>query len=398
MAENKKNCEINFICRLCSCILKNPQQTTCCGSHFCKNCIEAKCSVGENTCPECSTTNVTYYPDRYFERLLHGHISSTGTECPKASCHVAKHWKQGNDSAPFSDISTNTPSDSVIDKGETLTGYAEREKPPGMRSLKSRECTTERNSNPGESAVVECGKMSTVSHISLPCVVTMYKDLKEIGHSGCSSKEQSNAKNALEAQDNSLLVANTHLSSKVSKLSEQVSERQNRVEKMLDEQQKLIQTLSSKVQLLENRVCSHALLPYSVVIPNIESYIEGSIGDEWISPDFYTGTFSNKGYRLQLSIVPNSLHMRKKDKALSARLLITKGENDGKLNWPFYARFTLVFIDPSGREKPYEVKGRHTWESPSDESSMQFIACITHKDLVKYIQHDDSIHVCISDN
>lgn len=199
----------------------------------------------------------------------------------------------------------------------------------------------------------------------------------------------------VDGSDKSLLAA---LSAKLSELHTRISERQEKIEKKLDNQEKLLQALCSKVEALDNRVLSHALLPYSVTVPNIDHYIEGSIGDEWKSPRFYTGTHSDKKYRLQLSVVPNSIHKRNKEPALSARLLIAGGETDQRLTWPFHAMFIVTFIDPRGHEKPYEVTGRHSWTSPSDESSMQFTGCITHKDLLKYVQDDNSLHLRIHDH
>ena len=200
---------------------------------------------------------------------------------------------------------------------------------------------------------------------------------------------------SVDDSDKSLLAS---LSAKLSELHTHISERQEKIEKKLDVQEKLLQALCSKVEALENRVSSHALLPYSVTVPNIDHYIEGSIGDEWKSPKFYTGTHSDKKYRLQLSVVPNSIHKRNKETALSARLLITCGEADQRLTWPFHAMFILTFVDPSGNEQPYEVTGRHSWTGPSDELSMQFKGCITHKDLLKYVQDDNTLHLRIHDH
>ena len=198
-----------------------------------------------------------------------------------------------------------------------------------------------------------------------------------------------------EAGDKHLLA---NISTKLSELQASISKRQEQIEEKLDAQEKVLQALCSKIRTLENRVSSHALLPYTVTVPDIDHYIEGSIGEEWKSPRFYTGTHSDKRYRLQLSVVPHSIHKRNKEAALSARLLITSGEADQRLTWPFHAMFILTFMDPSGTEEPYTVTGRHTWTSPSDESSMQFKACITHRDLLNYVQDDNTLHLCIHDH
>jgi hypothetical protein len=199
----------------------------------------------------------------------------------------------------------------------------------------------------------------------------------------------------MKGRSDKYLLQLADLSSKLSQLQTSISERQEKIEEKLEAQGKL---LLAKIKALENRVSSHALLPYTVTVPDIDHYIEGSVGDEWKSPRFYTGTHSDKRYRLQLSVVPHSIHKRNREAAMSARLLITSGEADQRLPWPFHAMFILTFMDPSGAEEPYAVTGRHTWASASDESSMQFKACITHKDLLKYVLDDNTLHLCIHDH
>ena len=354
-------CEVDIICKLCNDILKNPHQAGCCGKHFCKSCVDDKCSTSESaTCPECNATEVTFFQDKHFERLM--------TLCGRSE-RPTNHSKPPHDSQ---ERESSFSGDRVYNSTDSVMSVVEREDVVGMRLLESEKVA-------GEDDVVECGQ-TEVSHVNV-------LSPPQMGQSTIKEKPFT---------DQNLQVF-SHISSKLSKFSKEMSKRQNKVEQMLDAQEKILQTLYTKVEILEKRVSSHALLPYTVTIPNIDSYIEGRVGDEWISPEFYTGTYSNKGYKLQLSVVPNSLNTHKKEKALSARLLIARGENDHKLNWPFPARYTLVFTDVSGTEKPYEVVGRHTWDSSGDESSMQFLACITHKDLLKYVQQDNSLQMYIND-
>ena len=336
--------ELNFVCELCSGILKDPQQATCCGSLFCKSCIS------EKYCPICNKRELTYFPDKNVERL----ISELGS-----------HSRELSKSSQTDDVRHSYP-EYGAGKNELLQSAD-----CGRDAV---ECHTKSQKEPIES----CFEDST---LHLP-------------------EKQSFCQQTADSRSGDMLSGRTIccLTTELCQFKKEFNERQKKIKQMLETQEKIIQTLGSKVERLEKRVCSHVLLPYCVIMPNILSYIDGNIGEEWKSPDFYTGTYSNKGYKLQLSIVPNSLHMRKKEKALSARLLITNGEDNWKLAWPFHARFNLLFIDPTGTEKPYEVTGRHTWENPGDKSSMQFIACITHKDLFKYVEHDNNLHVWINDN
>lgn len=335
------HCELNFVCALCSDILKDPQQATCCGNLFCKSCIS------EKYCPICNKREITFFPDQHVERL----ISKLGSH----SRELSKSYQPDDVGDSYPEYGTG--------KNELLES-------------------------------TDCGRDAVKCHT---------KSQKEPERCFEDSKlhvpeDQSFCQQATDSSSGGMLSGTIScLNTELYQFKKEFNDRQKKIEQMLKTQEKLLRALGSKVEALEKRVCSHVLLPYCVIMPNILSYIEGNLGDEWKSPHFYTGTYSNKGYRLQLSIVPNSLHMRKKEKALSARLLITNGEDDWKLAWPFHARFNLQFVDPTRTEKPYEVTGRHTWENPGDQSSMQFIACITHKDLLKYVQHDNSLHVWIND-
>ena len=321
--ESTSCCKQNFICGICSRVLTDPQQTLCCGNHFCRSCIDDKCSVGETSCPECNAEKVSYFQDIHFGRLIKTSRSQSHADvecsqlCDHANCN--QH------------------------KGGLWSELRSPQKPPPSPST------------------------------------------NEV----CTHMKEASDKYLLQLAD---------LSSRLSQLQASISKRQQKIEEKLDAQEKVLQALCSKVKTLENRVSSHALLPYTVTVPDIDHYIEGSIGDEWKSPRFYTGTHSDKRYRLQLSVVPHSIHKRNKEAALSARLLITSGEADQRLTWPFHAMFILTFMDPSGAEESHEVTGRHTWASPSDESSMQFKACITHRDLLKYVQDDNNLHLCIHDH
>ena len=351
-------CELNFVCTLCSGVLKDPQQATCCGSLFCKSCISEKsCPAikdNSNTCPTCNKRQLTYFPDKHVERLM---------------SEVGSHSLELSNSSVSNDVRDFHP-EYGTDKNELLESTDCRRDAIPINEVG---CHAKSQKEP-----VECCLEDSTLH---------------------PPEDQSSCQEVADSRSGGVLPETICcLTTELYQLKKKFNERQQKIEQMLETQEKLLRTLGSKVETLEKRVCSHDLLPYRVIMPNILSYIEGEIGNEWKSPDFYTGTYSNKGYKLQLSIVPNSLHMRKKEKALSTRLLITNGEDDCKLAWPFHARFNLLFVDPTGTERPYEVTGRHTWKNPGDQSSMQFIACITHKDLLKYVQHDNNLHVWINDN
>ena len=366
---------LNFICGLCHSVLKEPQQTSCCGSHYCRKCISDKISIEGNTCPECNNEELKYFQDIHFGRL----VRSTLGACSKKGCSATVDVDLCEPSVCGTDLNMPQSSGSENDppKSAKLCG----------RDIKDTEDCPAECSNLCEDGLTDCGLVQNCSLQS---------------SAGCASHlDDMLRKHMKEASDhvfNSLSAKLDDVSNTYETQCTEIERRQEKIEEMLDVHKKVLQALCSKLGALQKQISSHALLPYCVTVPNIDSYIEGKQGDEWNSPEFYTGTLSNKGYKLQLSIVPHSLYMHNKEKSLSARLLIAKGEEDDKLTWPFHATYKLAVCDPSDTKKPYIVVGRHTWESPKDESSMQFKACITHKDLLKYVKYDNCLHVHVQDH
>ena len=313
----------NFNCGLCKDILKSPQQTSCCGSHFCRGCLEERVSDGGNNCPECKKTGISYFRDISVEKQ----IALFPTACTQAGCPWAGEF--GNLEAHL-----NEQCDYVMVKCEF--------------------------SDVGCTAYLPKADMPT--HLKEDCSVHL-----QLTYNFMMKKVAS---------------LQTHLD--------------KGFEKELNSHSQMIKSLQVKVEDLDARVGMHKLLPYKILIPNIDHFIHGRQGEEWKSPEFHTGTQDSEGYRMQLRVVPNSIaYTRNKEKALSARLFIVGDKTCEKLTWPFHAKFTLKIIDPSGAEKSCEVTGRHTWESPDDESSMRFQACISHKDLTKYTKHDNCLHMIV---
>ncbi|XP_065901684.1 TNF receptor-associated factor 6-like [Dysidea avara] len=59
----------DYECSICLSILRDPYLTTCCGSHFCKACVEGV-KRGDNQCPLCREQPINAFVDKYFKRQL----------------------------------------------------------------------------------------------------------------------------------------------------------------------------------------------------------------------------------------------------------------------------------------------------------------------------------------
>lgn len=64
--------EVDCTCSLCQHILTDPILTGCCGASFCRHCIEVEssCSEGENNCPKCQLSNLSYIHDHRLDTAM----------------------------------------------------------------------------------------------------------------------------------------------------------------------------------------------------------------------------------------------------------------------------------------------------------------------------------------
>jgi len=80
----------DFECSVCLSVLSEPYLTTCCGSHFCKVCVE-KVKRNNNECPACREKPVNAVIDKYFSRQLY----QLQVYCPRRNVKVARAWGTG---------------------------------------------------------------------------------------------------------------------------------------------------------------------------------------------------------------------------------------------------------------------------------------------------------------
>lgn len=62
--------EIATECPICLHILRDPEQATCCGSIYCKTCIE-RVAINKKPCPICRNPEFSIFPDRSLRNLLY---------------------------------------------------------------------------------------------------------------------------------------------------------------------------------------------------------------------------------------------------------------------------------------------------------------------------------------
>ena len=61
---------IDFVCSICSLVLREPCMAGCCGARFCQNCIQKHQDISINTCPYCKSEDFYFVPDKNLKQKL----------------------------------------------------------------------------------------------------------------------------------------------------------------------------------------------------------------------------------------------------------------------------------------------------------------------------------------
>lgn len=88
-------------CPICLYVVKDPQQTPCCGKVFCKTCI-SKIKKEFSYCPTCKTDNFHYFPDKGLKQELlsctvYCNYKSSGYDWQGALGDLDKHMSTGTE-------------------------------------------------------------------------------------------------------------------------------------------------------------------------------------------------------------------------------------------------------------------------------------------------------------
>ena len=69
---------VALICPLCQLVVRDPQLSCCCGTNFCKQCVD-KTTNEKNGCPACNNTDIVFasFPNKMSEREVKKLIDCT---------------------------------------------------------------------------------------------------------------------------------------------------------------------------------------------------------------------------------------------------------------------------------------------------------------------------------
>ena len=394
-----------YSCTICLCLLSNPHLTTCCGHHFCKDCI-FKVAQTNKPCPMCKTEGFVAVVDKSLERKIRSlcvrctfhrngcswkgelrelveHLDPARRQCQYNEitcskgcgrrvlvCDLDSHLRN---ECPNRDQECHFCNESVI--FSNLTKHQENECPkvpvscPNGCADRVVRGVLEKHLETCTMRLVKCvfykfGCDGEVKWCSMAKHMDEWSQLHLCMLATCCSTLQDNLAKR-DSQLNHLSAQLVQKEQDISKLKEELSLQKNDFHKLLVQQKKDLQeeitTLKSRnvvekhaklgeiqhrLMILETQV---PVPPYYFTVSNFSLYKQG--GTHWTSPPFFSRI---GGYKLAIEVSANGEGVGK-GTHVSVYIRIMHGEYDDMLRWPLRASVTIQLISQSGNEAHYEM-------------------------------------------
>ena len=401
-----------YQCHICLSLLDEPHLTTCCGHHFCKECIH-KVAQAKQACPMCKADGFMAVIDKNIVRRIralevrckfrakgcnwqgelrdlenhldpnHGQCNYIEVDCPKG-CGLTILQKELNHHVhnvcvnrdhqcqhcakvfPFSNMSNHLEECAQLPVAcpNGCSGFFPRSSMPHHLSV----CMMQPVSC--ELASIGCKikvprrhlaqHMEENSHIHLCMMAQFCADISE------NVREK-------ESQTKQLFSLLRRKDQEITRLSEATAQIQQDFQQKLQQQQKQYQ---EKIERLEQQVMQlrfqvsdqshgesrasiqHRLTiletqvpvpPYYFTVTNFALHKQG--GTQWTCPSFYSEV---GGYKMAIEVSANGEGVGR-DTHVSVYIRIMHGEYDDMLRWPLRASVTIQLISQSDNEAHYEM-------------------------------------------
>ena len=414
-------------CKSCRLIIREPYQVDCCGSGFCRVCIESIKS-SKKPCPECKEVDFDTAKDTRLKKILYSYkvyCENVSRGCQwvgelgKVDDHLNPNPSEHDHLNGCEFVAINCPYCSKFIKRSDFQVHT-NEKCPRRPCI----CEHCNNFSGNYEAVVNhwlqcesypdlcpnnCGekirRQFVVKHMQNDCrehgILCEYDDI------GCNAGRitRKNMPNhmrdymkkhmSLLEQHNKSLVKQLEDKIQVAasikdKNRELISENQQLKLKINKQQQQLVRQ-TQEIQILHTHT---SICPTEITITNFEQHRREN--GTWYSRPFYTHP---KGYKLNLHIKANG-QGEGRDTHASLRIHLMKGEFDEELKWPFRANIIIEVLNQERDEGHYtkvvsfddstsdDKSGRVT-EGEMSESGRGAATFISHARLLsKYLKND----------
>ena len=401
-----------YQCSICLSVLNDPHLTTCCGHHFCKECI-CKVAQANQACPMCKTEGFVAVIDKNVFRKIRalpvrchfhskgcgwqgelrglqehldphqGHCKFIDIVCPKGcgqtlphsklDTHLAKECPNRDQQCQYCD--ETVPYSSMTAHYDNDCTHIPLRCPNGCSELMPR------GAIPQHLSACPC-QPTDCEFVGFGCSVKFArrdqgKHMQEYFHKHlhmvaecCTALSQTIARKQTEVSritsqlqhkekelDQLRNASSLQQQNFDEKLQQQQTQFQEKIERL--EQQVMQLTLQVGNQSrLNNLDLQHRVMiletqvpvpPYYFTVSNFALHKQG--GTQWTCPSFFSEV---GGYKMAIEVSANGEGVGR-DTHISVYIRIMHGEYDDMLRWPLRASVTIQLISQSGNEAHYEM-------------------------------------------
>ena len=337
-----------YRCPICLLVIKQPMLTSCCGYHFCQNCIQP--ILESNTsCPMCKSEGFSVMLNKHYQRK----IDEMVIRC--------SHKKEGCEwSGPISNFQDHLDKKCPNVEVDCTNKCGERVQRQMLASHLEESCCnrqhkclycgfedtyTEVNKHfdvcpsypvvcPNNCSIGSVDRCCIEQHL---CVCPLQHIECDFSHVGCTTALR--RKDLLAHMNSSVQEHLKMLSSSLLKMSKEAQHKDEQIKELREELQSKEKQISQIQQDMDSLVRLTPIVPIEVTMENYK--VLKAHDAEWNSPPFYT---SQRGYKLCLRVLPNGFLEWQKSH-MSVFVCVMKGEFDDELKWPFVAKVVVQLLN-----------------------------------------------------
>ena len=395
-----------YQCHICLSLLDDPHLTTCCGHHFCKNCI-FKVAQANQACPMCKAEGFVAVVDKNVHRKIRAlpvycQFRGKGCEWQGEFRELEQHLDPVREHCKFNAI--------VCSKGCGQTVLRSH-----LEAHLLKECPNRDQECQHCNLVMLCARMQV--HIETECtqipiacpngcteqvlrgdalkhvevcpmrlvrcrfsefgcnlqlqLQEVRKHMEEFSEkhlfmiAECSSKQKKDSAK-MKAQLSHLEGCLLQKEKEVAHLKKELSLQQQNTKKCLLQQEKQFQEKIDQLELMLNSMnipsrfedVQHRIMiletqvpvpPYYFTVSNFTLHKQGNT--QWTCPSFFSRV---GGYKMAIEVSANGEGVGR-NTHVSVYIRIMHGEYDDMLRWPLRASVTIQLISQSGNEAHYEM-------------------------------------------
>ena len=378
-------------CPVCMLVLRDPHLISCCGNHFCRNCISRVRLEGRN-CPICNLPGFSVLLDKGLQRSIR-ELQIFCVNKDRGCTWVGALSKLQDHTTPTEREKHGCKFEVV----ECSQGCGEKYQRRFIREHLKKACICRRYmcnhcdyesfyedvrrnhwpvcpnypvACPNECEVGTLARSELEKHLMEVCPL---EDIEcEFSYAGCKTKIK--RKDMTTHMNDSGLKHLSQLSAVSLSLLQNVHRKEEQISQLKRENQVLKQkfgtlktTYEKETTALENRVKSLELQlnpvpPFSFTMSNFEEHKRA--GDRWFGPSFYSHP---GGYKMCARVDANGIGIGK-GTHVSILIHLVAGQYDDQLQWPFQGSITMQLLNQRGGTSHLQVTIPFT-EAPKETTT-----------------------------